>query len=220
MNQAIAQLPDLIISDVLMPEMDGYMLCQTLKADSHTNHIPLILLTAKSSVESRLEGLAVGADDYLTKPFLLPELQLRIRNLLERQKLFGDLIRKSFINIEQEELQLALVDPFLAKVYSCIDDKLDDSGYGVEELAHDIGMSRYTLHRKTKMLTTMQPNELIRNYRLKCSLSFLRKGYTVAETAVLVGFESPSYFTKCFRNHYSLTPKQFLLKQPAIENKY
>ncbi|GAB4004442.1 ATP-binding protein [Spirosoma migulaei] len=215
--QAVSQLPDLIISDVLMPEMDGYTLCQTLKADVRTNHIPLILLTAKSSVESRLEGLSVGADDYLTKPFLLPELQLRIRNLLERQKLLRELIRKSFIKIDQDDMQLTIVDPFLAKLYACIDAKLDDSAYGVEELANDIGMSRYTLHRKTKTLTTMLPNELIRNYRLKRSLSFLRKGNTVAETAVLVGFDSPSYFTKCFRNHYNITPKQ-LLQQAGTEN--
>ncbi|MCK8495737.1 ATP-binding protein [Spirosoma sp. RP8] len=208
MSHATSQIPDLIISDVLMPVMDGYTLCQNLKADPRTNHIPIILLTAKSSVDSRLEGLATGADDYITKPFLIAELQLRVRNLLERQQRFRELIHADLTGIDQPALTEPVENSFLTKIYSLVETKLDDSTYGVEELASDIGMSRYTLHRKIKTLTTLLPNELIRNYRLKRSLYFLQKGYTIAETATLVGFDSASYFTKCFRNLYGVTPSK------------
>ncbi|NIJ52771.1 hybrid sensor histidine kinase/response regulator transcription factor [Dyadobacter arcticus] len=211
-KKAIEQMPDLIISDVMMPLMNGYELCQKLKADFHTSHIPVIMLTAKSSVESRLEGLSLGADDYLTKPFHVKELQLRVQNLLESRQRLRERVKNelnepgNFSDIAQPEH----TDPFILHIYSILEKKLDNSAFGNDELVAEIGMSRMSIYRKVKNLTGLSTGDLIRLYRLKRATELLKSGRKIAETAYMVGFETPSHFAKVFREQYSITPSQFV----------
>ncbi|MFC5411935.1 ATP-binding protein [Larkinella bovis] len=212
---ALERMPELIISDVLMPVMDGFELCQKIKESDTTSHIPVILLTAKSTTENRLEGLSLGADDYLTKPFLVSELQLRVRNQLELRRLLREKLRASLISpATLITLPVAeRIDPFLNKLYQLLETALDDSLFGVDQLAELSGLSRTNLYRKVKVLTDLPANQFIRNYRLKRATQLLRQGYTVSETATMVGFESHSYFTRCFRELYRMTPSEFVENQ-------
>jgi signal transduction histidine kinase/ligand-binding sensor domain-containing protein/CheY-like chemotaxis protein len=215
-EQALEQVPDLIISDVMMPLMDGFTLCSQLKTDLRTSHIPIILLTAKFSVENRLEGLSLGADDYLTKPFQLTELQLRVRNQLASKQRQREWVQASLGNPDPSSPQPQPVpqpiDPFLIRLYELFDAHLSDSGFGLEQIISELGMSRTNLFRKVKALTGLTAHELLRNYRLKRAAQLLRSGVTVSESAYQVGFESPAYFSKCFREFYQLSPSEFVAK--------
>lgn len=217
-KKALAELPDLIISDVMMPVMDGYTLCQKLKEEEQTNHIPVIMLTAKVTFENRLEGLTLGADDYLTKPFHVQELTLRVHNLLERQRRFRERMRQELAGpmpakLDQPNEALATepvqLDPFLEKLYAIVEEKLDDSSLSVEQLAEQLNLSRSSLHRKVKALTGLATSDIIRIYRLKRATQFLQQGYNSSETAYRVGFDSPQYFAKCFREQYQMAPSEF-----------
>ncbi|AQG79615.1 hybrid sensor histidine kinase/response regulator transcription factor [Spirosoma montaniterrae] len=212
LGQALEHLPDLIISDVMMPLMDGFTLCNQLKTDVRTSHIPIILLTAKSSVENRLAGLSLGADDYLTKPFQLTELQLRVRNQLVSKQRQREWVQASLSNPDPASSPQAPepTDPFLSRLYALFDANLSDSGYGLEQMLSELGMSRTNLFRKVKALTGLTAHELLRNYRLKRATQLLRSGVSVSESAYQVGFESPAYFSKCFRNLYQMSPSEFV----------
>ena len=201
--------PDLVISDVLMPVMDGYTLCSKLKKDLRTSHIPVILLTAKTSIDSKLEGLSSGADDYIAKPFYVQELQLRIRNLLEQRRQLRKWVLSSITNPDSSSASESVADPLIVKLCEVIEQNLDDATFGVEELIMASGMSRMNLHRKLKALVDISTGEFIRNYRLKRAAQMLRQGRSVAETAYLVGFEDPSYFARSFRKIYHKTPSAF-----------
>ncbi|MVM31936.1 response regulator [Spirosoma sp. HMF4905] len=210
-EQAINLVPDLIISDVMMPVMGGYELCENLKKDPRTSHIPVILLTAKASVEDRLEGLSVGADAYIAKPFHIQELQLRIRNLLERRRQLQQWVLASITNISPTTpIDPPLpTDPLIEKLCQLVEEHLDETTFGAEELILASGMSRMNLHRKLKALADTSAGEFIRNYRLKRAAQLLRQGHSVAETAYMVGFEDPSYFARSFRKVYQMPPSAF-----------
>ena len=210
-EQAINQLPDLIISDVLMPVMDGYALVGHLKNDWRTSHIPVLLLTAKSAQASRLEGLSLGADDYLSKPFQIEELQWRVRNRLEQTRYLRNWLKASLI---QPDSEIPIpghpsLDPFLVSVYTILEEHLDDSVFGVDTLAVALNQGRVSVNRKLKALLGITANECIRSYRLKRACAYLQQGLSIAETSYRVGFDSPAYFTKCFRDAYQLTPSEF-----------
>ncbi|WP_170299079.1 hybrid sensor histidine kinase/response regulator transcription factor [Larkinella terrae] len=211
---ALEKMPDLIISDVLMPVMNGYSLVRELKKDVRISHIPVILLTAKSAFESRMEGLATGANDYVTKPFHVEELRLRVRNQLELQRKLREWIRASLINPDSPvtDPENETSEPFLEILYPILEKNLDNSMFGVEELCQQMRMSRMSIYRKMKALTGLSTNEVIRNYRLKRAVYYLRQGLTSSETAYQVGFDSPAYFTKCFRELYQMTPTEFVAK--------
>ena len=196
--------------------MNGYDMCNALKKDERTSHIPVILLTAKASFDDRIEGLTLGADDYLTKPFHVQELLLRINNLIERQKRLRE---KIFREISQPGLPVlpasaepTLQDLFMEKLYAQIESNLDKTGFGVEELARLTGMSRANLHRKLKAIAGIPANEIIRNYRLKRAAEFLSLGHNSSEAAYMTGFDSPAYFSKCFKDFYHVTPTEFSQK--------
>ncbi|WP_170299096.1 hybrid sensor histidine kinase/response regulator transcription factor [Larkinella terrae] len=211
LNEALKWMPDLIISDVMMPVMDGYTLCQNLKTDLRTNHIPIILLTAKVSFSDRIEGLTQGADDYITKPFHVLELQLRVRNLLESKRRLRERIHAELTQTEGFPGSApAESDPFLEQITALLEANLDKSGFRVEEVMRQTSMSRMSLHRKMKTLTGMSPGDFIRLYRLKRATQLLTKGHTIAETAYMVGFETPAHFSKMFRAQYQITPSQFM----------
>ncbi|KAA0993525.1 hybrid sensor histidine kinase/response regulator transcription factor [Dyadobacter aurulentus] len=207
-------MPDLVISDVMMPVMDGNTLCRKIKSDLLTSHIPVILLTAKNAVASKMEGLAGGADDYVTKPFHMPELEIRVGNMLERQRRFREMLQKQFTTQEKVEQSSAseVTDPFLTRLYNILDAQLDNTQFGVNELTLEIGMSNSSLNRKLKALTDLSPVELIRNYRLKKAAEYLANGTGVSEAAYLVGFDNLSYFAKCFRDLFQMSPRDFAAK--------
>lgn len=214
LGMAAELMPDLIISDVMMPVMDGYAFCKHIKSNLETSHIPVVLLTAKSALESRVEGLELGADDYITKPFHMHELRLRTRNLLDRQRRLYEHLHAEFSASAPLHTPGAAVqsDPFLVKLYAILDSRLEDPGFGVTQLVREIGMSNSSLNRKLKTLTDLPAVELIRNYRLKKAASLLADGVPVSEAAYVVGFDNLSYFAKCFKDLYQMPPREFAAK--------
>ncbi|GAB3915186.1 hypothetical protein GCM10028803_61690 [Larkinella knui] len=208
------ELPDVVITDLLMPKLDGFALIERLKADPATDHIAVILLTARDEQSSRMQGLACGADEYLTKPFHLDELQLRLRNLLARQQNLRDQFCQPWAR-PGEDLTSGAVLPtkagqFLSRFYQLVESRLDDSALSVEDMADQLAMNRKTLYRKVHTLTQLSPLDLIRQYRLRKAVDLLKLGNNVSETAYLVGFESPSYFIRVFRDFYQQTPLEYL----------
>lgn len=204
--------PEIIISDVLMPVMDGFEFCRAVKADVAISHIPVLLLTAKADMESRLEGLSYGADDYLTKPFSVEELLMRVNNRLAQQKLLRESIYKGLTTLPQVAavVENKPVDPFLLRIYEAVDENIDNDNFGVEELSAVLLISRTSLHRKIKSITGMSTSEMLRAYRLGKALPLLKENFTVAEVAYKTGFASPSYFTRSFKEVYGITPSDFL----------
>ncbi|RRB04703.1 response regulator [Larkinella rosea] len=204
------ELPAIVITDLMMPRLNGYGLIEHLKTDPVTDHIAIVLLSASGEDASRLKALSLGADDYLTKPFHLGELQLRLRNLLNRQERLRDHYRQQLAQPDSAPPLLTVGDQFLRKLYTLIEQHLDDSTLNVEWLADELAMSRKALYLKVHNLTQLSPVELIRQYRLRKAIDLLRSGHSAAETAYLVGFETPSYFTKVFREFYHQTPTAFV----------
>ena len=211
---ALKKIPDLIISDVMMPEMDGIVLCEKLKKDEKTSHIPIILLTAKSEEENILKGLEVGADDYMLKPFSTKQLLVRIEKLIEvRRNLRVRYSNK--VNISPKEIAITSTDElFLKKIQRIVDEDLGDSNFTVDEFCKKLGMSRMQLHRKLTALTGLSTSAFIRDQRLRMAIQRLEKsGESISEIAYAVGFSSPSYFIKCFKESYGVTPSDFLEKE-------
>ncbi len=207
LEKAIKEVPDIIISDVMMPIMDGIELCETLKKEMATSHIPVILLTAKSGDDYRAEGYDCGADAYITKPFSSKVLLSRIKNLLDNRRLLKDY----FSNGEQqEETRPKDADSaFLDKLKEKITANLANSDFSVEDLGAEIGLSRVQLYRKVKAITDSSPVELIRISRLKRAKQLLKSGgMTISEVCYAVGFSSPSYFTKCYKEYFGHTPTE------------
>lgn len=208
---AIELIPDLIISDVMMPEMDGFTLCNKLKADERTSHIPVILLTAKSAVANQVNGLAMGADVYLTKPFSLQVLGLHVRNLLStREKMRQRFSRE--VTLLPQELPISTVDEqFLKRVMHVVEQNLDNPVFDVDMLANEVGMSRTVLYRKIKALTDLSVNDFVKSIRLQKATQLLRqKQLTIYEVAYAVGFSDRKYFSKEFKKQYGMTPSDYI----------
>lgn len=211
-EMAIELMPDVIISDIMMPEMDGLELCEKLKSNIITSHIPIILLTAKTSVENQIEGMEAGADAYIPKPFRIDQVLANIDSILKnrqrlRQKLISGnaLIRKPIRNTGD--------DKFIQKASDTVNKYLSEINFGVEEMSRELGLSRGHLHRKLKAITEFGPSEFIRNIRLqKAAELLLEKEYTISEICYKVGFNSPAYFSSCFKNYYKMTPTEYLEK--------
>lgn len=210
---AVREIPDLVISDLMMPVMDGYQLCKKIKGDEHTSHIPVILLTAKADLPSKIEGLEAGADDYLPKPFDWTELHTRIKNLIDIRKKLQEKFAQQ-MNVKPTEVTvLSTEDRFLKKVLAIVESNISNPGFSVEFLAAEAAMSNVQLYRKLKALTNQTPNELIRNFRLERAASLLKQhAGGVAEIAYQVGFNNLSYFAKCFKEKFGVTPSEFLQK--------
>jgi len=215
LNEATNVIPDLIISDVMMPKMDGYELCQKLKTDERTSHIPVILLTAKADKKSKLEGLEIGADDYLIKPFNMEELQIRIQNLIEQRERLRQRFGKD-ITLQPKDLAITSADEkFLNRAIKIIDENIEETEFNAEQFSREIGLSRSQLHRKLKALTDQSAIEFIRSYRLNYSRQLLDKKYgNVAEISYAVGFNNPSYFAECFKKQFGYLPSKMLKGEP------
>jgi signal transduction histidine kinase/DNA-binding response OmpR family regulator len=207
-------IPDLIISDVMMPKMDGNELTKRLKNDEKTSHIPIILLTAKSEQQSKLEGLETGADDYLTKPFDTKELRVRINNLISiRKKLQEKYSKGDFIPVKKiEGKKLSDLDErFMSKVMEVIESHISEEEFSIEEFDREIGMGRVQLYRKVKALTGKSPSRYIRSIRLNRAKNMIeeKKG-NISEIAYSVGFSSPQYFTRCFKEEFGFPPSDLI----------
>ena len=213
LEKAIKNIPDLIISDVLMPEMDGIQFCETIKTDEKTSHIPVILLTSRSQIENKVKGLETGADDYITKPFNIAELQTRVNNLINQRKLLRQKYRKEVI-LEPKEVAVTSIDEtFLKKIINIIDVHISDTEFSVDELAKEAGLSRMQLHRKLNALTGQTSNDLIKSYRLnKAAKLLLTKSGNISEIGYEVGFNNPAYFATCFKELFGYSPSEYLQK--------
>ncbi|MFZ2906071.1 MAG: two-component regulator propeller domain-containing protein [Cyclobacteriaceae bacterium] len=209
-TKAVQEIPDLVISDLMMPLMDGYQLCKKIKGDERTSHIPVILLTAKANLSAKIEGLEAGADDYLPKPFDWTELHTRIKNLIDIRKKLQEKFAQQ-MNLKPTEVTVqSTEDRFLKKVLTIVESNLSNPGFSVESLAEEAAMSNVQLYRKLKALTNQTPNELIRNFRLERAASLLKQhAGGVAEIAYQVGFNNLSYFAKCFKEKFGITPSEF-----------
>lgn len=210
LTMAIEGVPDLIISDLMMPKMDGINLCSTVKVNEKTSHIPIILLTAKADIESKLQGLNTGADDYIAKPFDARELEVRVRNLIEnRKKLHHKFSQQFYLSASELKVE-SIEDRFLKKVRDTIEQHMADTTFSVEVLAAEVAMSSVQVYRKLKALTGYTPNELIRNFRLERAASLLSQhAGNVSDVAYQVGFNNLSYFAKVFKDKYGVTPSEY-----------
>ncbi len=205
--KALEIVPDLVITDLMMPEMDGIALCRLLKQETATSHIPVIMLTAKAEREDKLEGLGTGADDYLVKPFDALELKTRINNLIAQRRLLRSRFAGGTVFKPSEVAVTPVDEAFLQRVMSTIEDNLDEEQFSVVELGQAVGMSRSQLHRKLKALTDKGPNEIIRDMRLNRAKELLEKGAgNASEVAYMVGFNSLAYFSKCFSDQFGMAP--------------
>lgn len=209
---AIEKIPDLIVSDIMMPEMDGKALCNQLKKDERTSHIPIILLTALAGQEAKLEGLKTGADDYLTKPFSGEELQLRIRNLIAQRQHLQALYGKKAFELKPSEIAVSSVEEnFLTNLIKIIEENMEDEAFSVEDLSSAVALSRYQLLRKIKALTGQSISVFIRNIRLERAYQLLsQKAGNATEVCYLVGFSGPAYFSKCFKDKFGKAPSEIL----------
>lgn len=208
---AIELLPDLIICDIMMPVMDGLELCRRLKTDERTSHIPVILLTARSSHVHQLSGLETGADVYVTKPFSTALLNLNVKNLLQSRAMMRQKYAQQVILQPQNMIIGATDQAFMEKVMIYIESNLANQEVGVPELATELGMSQPILYKKIRAITDLSVNDFIKTIRLKKAAQLLEhKVYTISEISYLVGFNDPKYFSREFKKQYGVTPKVFI----------
>jgi YesN/AraC family two-component response regulator len=207
---AIAKVPDIIISDIMMPEKDGIELTNTLKTDVRTSHIPIILLTAKTGASNELKGLISKADDYITKPFNAEILKQKVKNFIEMRK---ELQKRysQHLYLKPKDISVTNIDEqLLEDIQKVIDTRITEPDFTVTPFAKELGLSRMQLHRKLKALTGLSASEFIRSQRLKSSTKLMETSdLSISEIAYTVGFNSPSYFIKCFKEAYGLTPTEY-----------
>jgi DNA-binding response OmpR family regulator len=210
-DKAIETIPDIIISDVMMPKMNGIELCHKLKTDERTSHIPVIILTARPLDEHKIEGYETGADDYITKPFGIDVLMARIKNLIDsRAKLRG-----LFGNVQNFNPKRMAVNPvdelFLSKAINTINENISDYDFGPTEFANKLGLSRSQLYRKINALTNKSVSEFMNTIRLNKSAEMLLENkYTISEVAFAVGFTEQSNFTRSFNKQFGQSPTSFI----------
>ncbi len=203
----------LIVCDVMMPEMDGFEFCRIVKGDLAISHIPVIMLTALTGDEQMINGLSVGADDYLYKPFNAQQLLLKVRNMLCLKKQIRNYFKNEFFG-SYSEMELDSSDKqFIKKVCAVLDEYLSESELSIEKVSKEIGLSRIQLYRKIKEITGYSPSEFFKSYKVRKSLPLLAaKNLTISEIAYRCGFTSPSYYSKCFKEVLSISPTEYQAK--------
>jgi signal transduction histidine kinase/ligand-binding sensor domain-containing protein/AraC-like DNA-binding protein len=213
LEEAFAHIPDIIVSDIMMPEMDGFELSKRLKEDVRTSHIPIILLTAKDTIQDRTEGYAIGVESYITKPFSAGLLQSRILNLLESRRKIAELIHNNTANKNALMIDsLSQLDnEFIEQITAIVEQNLDSDRVDVEFIADKMCMSHSTLYRKIKALSGMSANEFIRKVRIRNAEQLLLTGkYTISEISYMVGINSITYFRQCFKEEFGLAPSEYV----------
>ncbi len=207
---ATKHLPDLIISDLMMPVMDGVTFCKKTKTDVRTDHIPFIMLTAKADIESRLQGLITGADEYLAKPFNSQELLVRSQNLIAQRKRLQERFQQGSGFLKNSIEVNSVEERFLQKAIAVVEENMDNVDFKIDGFAAQLHLSRVHLHRKLKAITGMNATEFVRNLRLERAAQLLdQDADSVAQVAYRVGFNNLSYFAKCFREKYGRAPSRF-----------
>jgi DNA-binding response OmpR family regulator/nitrogen-specific signal transduction histidine kinase len=216
---ALETVPDIIISDIMMPEKDGFEVCRFLKDDFRTNHIPIILLTAKADMESKIGGLECGADAYIVKPFNKKELLVRIDKLIENRHKLNDKYREIIYTNPTASVSRGLNEIFLHKLSDTLEHNYHDEHYNIAKLCLDMGISRAQLHRKLVALTGKSTSDLIRHYRInKAKELLLASDFTISEIAYQIGYKDPNYFSKSFLKENGLTPSRFRNKRPTVKH--
>ncbi len=206
--------PDVILTDVIMPEMDGFEFCRRIKTDIKTSHIPLLMLTAKARIDDRIEGIEHGSDAYMTKPFDMRLLTLRLSQLITSRKLIFDKYFSEVSGSKENTNATSIDKEFINKVLAYIGENISNSSLSVEELANELNLSKSQSYRKIKSLTGQTPNELLRRIRLERAYQILETGSAfISEVGFKVGFSSASYFTKCFKAHFGMLPTEVVIKE-------
>lgn len=208
---AIGEQPDCVITDVMMPGMDGIEMCRKLKANERTCHIPVIMLTAKTAVEQRIEGLEVGADSYIPKPFNVEHLRTRVRKLIELRRTMRDKYEGKY-ELRREDIKIKSVDEkFLEKLDQIVKEQISDPGLSVETISQQIGISRSQLQRKLKQLTNQNPSDYLKTARLRYAAQLLvSKNLTISEVTYEAGFSTLSHFSNSFREFYGMSPTRYV----------
>ncbi|WP_417444336.1 two-component regulator propeller domain-containing protein [Joostella sp.] len=217
-DMAIEALPDVIITDVIMPEMNGFEFCRCIKTDIKTSHIPLLMLTAKAKIEDRIEGIEIGADAYMVKPFDLRLLKLRLSQLITSRQLIFNKYFSAISDLPANANTTSLDKEFIQKALNYINQHIGDSDISVESLASHLNLSRSQVYRKIKALTNQTANEFIRNIRLHKAKVLIQAGNTnISEVSYTVGFSTSSYFTKCFKSYFGVLPTQIEVESKEDE---
>ncbi|MBK7406885.1 MAG: response regulator [Saprospirales bacterium] len=212
-NKALELVPDIIISDVMMPEKDGFEVCDILKKDTRTSHIPIVMLTARTTVEDRITGLERGADAYMAKPFHQGELIVQLQNLLDSRRRLQERYRNLDSPAEQATPDEKVEDAFLLELRGIIESQMADAGFSIEYLCRKMAMSRMQLHRKIKALTDQSTSLYIRSIRLQRARHlFTTTELNVSEVAYEVGFDDPKYFSRVFSEEFGVAPSDFRTK--------
>ena len=210
LQKAIEQIPDLVITDLMMPVMGGVEFCRKLREHPAINHIPVIMLTAKADKDSRIEGLEAAADDYISKPFDQEELQVRVKNLIEQRKRLREKFQKEYFSTDRMEISVTEDDPLLQKLFEHMEENYSDFDFSVEEMGKRLQMSRTQLFRKVNSLTGESPNELLRLYRMKKAAAMIRLGNTnITGIMYEVGFRSTSHFANTFKKFFGQNPSDY-----------
>lgn len=213
LEMATKEIPDIIISDVVMPEMDGKTFCHHIKNETLTQHIPLILLTTEATVDNQIDGINYGADDYVTKPFNEQILRAKVATLLKNKELQRDHFRKNILSMPKMDLPESQDDAFLRKINETIVEFIGENDLSVEFLAEKTALSRVQLFRKFKAITGCTPSEYIKAVRLQHAADILQSGkQSIADVAYMVGFSDPKYFSNCFSEKFGMTPSQYAKK--------
>ena len=221
-SKALKFLPDIIISDVMMPGKDGITMTRELRADMTTSHIPIVLLTAKTSIESKLEGLEYGADDYITKPFSATYLKARVRNLLTQRRKLQGIYRDNLMTgnvtadsteetVEEQGPEMSPNDrKFMDKLVELMEKNMDNGELVVDDLVQELAVSRSVFFKKLKTLTGLAPIEFIKEMRIKRAVQFIETGeYSMTQISYMVGINDPRYFSKCFKQKMGMTPTEY-----------
>ncbi|MDT7827130.1 tetratricopeptide repeat protein [Pricia sp. S334] len=211
LKMASTDMPDLIITDLMMPKMDGMELCKRLKTNLETSHIPVIMITARAGEHNKIEGLQTGADAYLTKPFSAKELSARVANLIDQRQRLWQHYTDSQRTVSPEKMVTSSLDKkFLDQVLELLEKNHSDPSFGVSQMQRELAMSKTQLNRKLKALTQESPRDILRNFRLKRAAQLLgQKADTVTQIAYQVGFNNLSYFAKCFKERYGVSPSTY-----------
>jgi DNA-binding response OmpR family regulator len=196
----------------MMPKMDGFELCNKLKTDERTSHIPIIMLTAKATSQDKISGYETGADDYIMKPFDAAELKVRIKNLIEIRRRLQEKFTKADFVIKRGEIKINRLDEkFIEKLMNIIEKHISEENFTIEEFESEIAMSKSQIYRKLKALTGKSPSRFVRSVRLsKARKMILEKQTTISEIAYSTGFGSPAYFTRCFKEEYGYSPSEII----------
>lgn len=222
-EKALNLVPDIIISDVMMPEKDGLEMMKDLRREMTTSHIPLILLTAKTAIESKLEGLEYGADDYITKPFSATYLKARVKNILLRRQKLQELYRVRLMNASsgtsaeekhKEEAKGSEMSPndrkFMDKLMELMEKNMDNGDLIVDDLVQNMAVSRSVFFKKLKTLTGLAPVEFIKEIRINRAVQLIETGeFSMTQIAYMVGINDPRYFSKCFKQKMGMTPTEY-----------